>query len=38
MELVLEGLYLNTLVAKDELIGGRVYKDVFDDMAKSLRD
>ncbi|HTE06337.1 MAG TPA: hypothetical protein VK824_09090, partial [Planctomycetota bacterium] len=38
MELVLEGLYLNSLVAKDELIGGRVYKDVFDDMAKSLRD
>ncbi len=38
MELVLEGLYLNSLVAKDELIGGRIYKDVFDDMAKSLRD
>jgi len=38
MELVLEGLYLNSLVAKDELVGGRIYKDVFDDMAKSLRE
>jgi hypothetical protein len=38
MELVLEGLYLNAMLAKDELVGGRVYKDVFDDMARSLAD
>ncbi|MFT7464863.1 MAG: magnesium chelatase subunit I [Pseudohongiellaceae bacterium] len=36
MELVLEGLHQNSLLSKDELINSRVYKDPFDDMAKSL--
>jgi magnesium chelatase subunit I len=38
MELVLEGLHQNALLAKDELAGSRVYRDVFEDMARSLRD
>jgi hypothetical protein len=38
MELVLEGLHQSALLAKDELAGSRVYRDVFEDMARSLRD
>lgn len=37
MELVLEGLHQSALLAKDELAGSRVYRDVFEDMARSLR-
>lgn len=38
MELVLEGLHQASLVARNEVVGGRVYKDLFDEMAQSLRD
>ncbi len=38
MELVLEGLHQSSLLAKQEVVGGRVYCDVFDEMARSLND
>jgi magnesium chelatase subunit I len=31
MELVLEGLHQHALLSKDELVDGRVYRDMFDD-------
>ena len=36
MELVLEGLHQSSLLSKDELLDGRVYKDPFGEMAASL--
>jgi magnesium chelatase subunit I len=38
MELVLEGLHQGSLLSKDERVGTRTYRDVFEDMARSLRD
>jgi len=38
MELVLEVLHQSSLLSRDELVDGRVYKDPFDDMAARLRD
>jgi magnesium chelatase subunit I len=37
MELVLEGLHQGALLAKDERVGAFSYRDVFEDMARSLR-
>jgi magnesium chelatase subunit I len=37
MEFVLEGLHQSSLLAKDEVIGGRVYRDMFEDMVKNLK-
>jgi magnesium chelatase subunit I len=37
MELVLEGLHQSALLAKDERVGAWIYRDVFEDMARSLR-
>lgn len=37
MEFVLEGLHQNAMVAREELIGGRVYRDSFDEMVRSLK-
>jgi magnesium chelatase subunit I len=36
MELVLDGLHQGSLLSKERLVDGRVYKDPFDEMAKSL--
>jgi magnesium chelatase subunit I len=36
MEFVLEGLHQCSLLAKEEVVGGRVYKDLFDEMVKDL--
>ena len=38
MELVLEGLHQSSALSREEIVGGRVYRDVFDEMARSLRD
>jgi magnesium chelatase subunit I len=38
MEFVLEVLHQTSLLSRDELVDGRVYKDPFDDMAARLRD
>jgi magnesium chelatase subunit I len=35
MEFVLEGLHQASLVAKEELAGGRVYRDTFEEMVRS---
>jgi magnesium chelatase subunit I len=35
MEFVLEGLHQVALVAKEELVGGRVYRDTFEEMVRS---
>lgn len=37
MELALEGLHHSALLAKDELLGGRVYRDMFEDMMRGLK-
>jgi len=37
MEFVLEGLHQSSLLAKDELVGGRSYRDMFEDMVKGLQ-
>ncbi len=37
MELALEGLHHSALLAKDELVGGRVYRDMFEDMMRGLK-
>jgi magnesium chelatase subunit I len=37
MEFVLEGLHQSSLLAKDELAGGRVYRDMFEDMMRGLK-
>ncbi len=37
MELVLEGLHHSSLLARDQLVGGRVYKDMFQEMVKGLK-
>jgi len=36
MELVLEGLHQSSLLAKQELVDGRIYRDIFDEMAHGL--
>jgi magnesium chelatase subunit I len=36
MEFVLEGLHQSSLLAKQELVGGRVYRDMLAEMAQSL--
>ena len=36
MEFVLEGLHQSALLAKDELVGGRVFRDMFEDMVRGL--
>ena len=38
MEFVLEGLTQSSLLAREELIGGRRYRDILSEMAESLRD
>ncbi|MDZ4771709.1 MAG: magnesium chelatase [Planctomycetota bacterium] len=37
MEFVLEGLHQGSLLAKNEMIGGRSYRDMFEDMVKGLK-
>lgn len=37
MEFVLEGLHQNAMVAREELHGGRVYRDTFEEMVRSLK-
>lgn len=37
MEFVLEGLHQSSLLAKDEVVGGRVFKDMFEDMVRGLK-
>jgi magnesium chelatase subunit I len=37
MELVLEGLHQAALLAKDEIVGGRTFRDMFEDMVKGLK-
>ncbi len=37
MEFVLEGLHQSLLLAKDEVSGGRSYRDMFEDMVKGLK-
>jgi magnesium chelatase subunit I len=37
MELVLEGLHQASLLAKDEVVGGRTFRDMFEDMVKGLK-
>ena len=37
MEFVLEGLHQSSLLAKEESIGGRVFKDMFEDMVRGLK-
>ncbi len=36
MEFALEGLHQSSLLAKDEVVGGRVYRDMFEDMVRNL--
>jgi len=36
MDLVLEGLHQASLLAKDEIVGGRAFRDMFEDMVKGL--
>jgi magnesium chelatase subunit I len=38
MELALEGLHQNSLLSRQELVHGRVYRDPFDEMGQNLRD
>lgn len=38
MEFVLEALHQSSLLAKDEILGGRAYRDMFEDMVRNLRD
>ncbi len=37
MEFVLEGLHQNAMVAREELLGGRVYRDSFEEMVRNLK-
>jgi magnesium chelatase subunit I len=37
MEFVLEGLHQCSLLAKDEIAGGRVFRDMFEDMVRGLK-
>jgi len=37
MEFVLEGLHQSSLLAKSEMVGGRSYRDMFEDMVKGLK-
>ncbi|MCA8950735.1 MAG: magnesium chelatase [Planctomycetes bacterium] len=37
MEFVLEGLHQNAMVARQDLLDGRVYRDSFEDMVQSLK-
>ncbi len=37
MEFVLEGLHQSSLLAKDEVAGGRVFRDMFEDMVRGLK-
>jgi magnesium chelatase subunit I len=36
MEFVLDGLHQSSLLARNEVIGGRVYRDMFEEMVKDL--
>jgi magnesium chelatase subunit I len=38
MEFVLEALHQSSLLAKDEIVGGRAYRDMFEDMVRNLRN
>jgi hypothetical protein len=38
MEFVLDGLHASSLLAKDEVVGSRAYRDMFEDMVKDLDD
>ena len=38
MEFVLDGLHQSALLAKDEIVGGRVYRDMFEDMVRTLEE
>jgi magnesium chelatase subunit I len=38
MEIALDGLFQSSLLGRQDVIGGRVYRDVFDEMAASLDD
>ncbi len=38
MEFVLEGLHQNSMVAREELVGGRVYRDAFEAMVRDLKE
>ena len=38
MEFVIDALHQHSLLAKDEVVGGRVYRDMFEDMVRNLRD
>ena len=35
MEFVVEALHQGSLLAKEELVGGRVYRDAFEEMVRS---
>ena len=37
MEFVLEGLHQSSLLAKHEIVGGRVFKDMFEEMVRGLK-
>ena len=37
MEFVIEALHQHSFLAKEELVGGRVYRDVFEEMARSFQ-
>ncbi len=37
MEFVLEGLHQNAMVAREQLLDGRVYRDSFDEMVRGLQ-
>ncbi len=37
MEFVLEGLHQCSLLAKDEIAGGKVFRDMFEDMVRGLK-
>jgi magnesium chelatase subunit I len=37
LEFVLEGLHQSSLLAKDELVGGRVFRDMFEEMVRGLK-
>jgi magnesium chelatase subunit I len=37
MEFVLEGLHQNAMLAREALEGGRVYRDSFEEMVRSLK-
>ena len=37
MEFVLEGLHQNAMLAREQLVDGRVYRDSFEDMVRNLK-